>query len=158
MIAKIKEHLKTILIDHGECKAVCFDAVSFKAQKERSLLPIALITTGPGRFDNRRAKTIKYRDDEGLWSTEVRGNRKIPLIITVFSKDENQSYKVLDDFIPYVPRDWEGVHFTIEREEHTDKMTSVKDGFISVVELMCDWEAQQKARSVPVFAGVDLEA
>lgn len=114
------------------------------------------ILTADGNFDERNAKTIKYStSDKKMYTMELRGNRKIPFEIRVYGKTEEDTDKILETILSYIPRSWnigqrKGT-IDILTEHNNDYASNYKDGAMQSVFILFTMEIGKMPIEIPTL-------
>jgi hypothetical protein len=160
VIREVKDILENVVIGLYPEMTVARSAKEESQAVMGRRFPLVALITNPGRFDDRKAKTLRYGDGNGaLFQRQIRGARQIPILLRVWAEGEDAADEIFSRIIPAIPRvfaydDFEGL-VTIEGEEHSDHAGNTNRLFVSVAEVAFAVDVATEPEAVPVINVVD---
>jgi hypothetical protein len=160
MIKECKDILQEVIEEHFPNVLVVRSCKEEKQHIMARKFPLIALITNPGSFDNA-GKLVRYKEGEGLEQRQVRGTRKVPVLIRVWGEGEEAVDAVFSRVLPFIPRrftfdGFEGV-INILREEHSDHAGNLSLLYLSVAEVEFGVDIAGEAIRVPVITGIETE-
>lgn len=118
------------------------------------------LLTADGKFNEKNAKTVRYKDTDYQYSILVRGSRNIPIEVRVYGKDEAETDRILEIILSYMPRYWmigkrEG-EIEILSEHDADYSSNYKDGSMQSAFILFIMDIGKEPAKVPVIKDINL--
>jgi len=147
MITEVKDLLTAVLQAHPApglaLKIIVRNAADEKLAVTNRSHPFAGLITYPGSFDDTESGIKGIKRETGIAKIYQRGIAKLPVIIHVFAKDEEDADAIVSAFLPYIPHRWtyNGIAAKVEivRTEASDFASKLSGQYIAavVVEFSC---------------------
>jgi len=138
-----------------------------KAAETREIMarvfPLVSLITNPGKFDDRKARLLRYADEEAgsIVERNVRGTRALPVLLRVWAETEDAADALFSAILPALPRKWVCGDFegtvNIGVEEHSDYADNVSKLYCSVAEITFTVEVATEAVAVATIQVVESE-
>jgi len=147
MIVEIKDLLEQVLTDHPAqglaLNVVVRDATGEKKAVNERKHPFASLITYPGTFDDTESGIRGLKKDGEVHKIYLRGLAKMPVIVRIWAKNEEDADAIVSVFVPHIPHRWiyGGVAAKVEivRTEASDFASQMSGQYIAavVVEFSC---------------------
>jgi hypothetical protein len=148
MIVEAKDLLQGVLENHPATSLV-LNAIVRNAAEEKMAVsgrkhPFAALITYPGTFDGTESGIRAFKSDAGAVEKKfVRGEARLPVIVRVWAKTEDDADAIVSAFLPFIPHRWtyKGITGKVEivRTEASDFASKLSEQYIAavVVEFSC---------------------
>jgi hypothetical protein len=147
MIVEIKNLLERVLTEHSapglELNVVVRDAVGEKKAVNERQHPFASLITYPGTFDDTESGIRGIKKNGEVRKIYLRGFAKIPIIVRIWAKNEEDADSIVSAFVPYIPHRWiyndVAAKVEIVRTEASDFASQMSGQYVAavVVEFSC---------------------
>jgi hypothetical protein len=160
MIKECKDVLQHIIQEHFDDIPVVRSAREEKQAIMTRKFPLISLITNPGSFDNV-GKLVRYKEGEGIGQRQVRGTRKVPIVVRVWGEGEEAVDDLFSRMLPLIPRrftldGFEGM-VTLLTEEHSDHAGNLSLLYLSVIEVEFAVDIAPAPVAVPVITGIEME-
>lgn len=147
MIVEAKNLLQGILEGHPSTGLALSVIVRNAADEKMAISgrkhPFASLITYPGTFDGTGSGIKAFRAGAVIVKKLVRGIAKLPVIIRIWAKTEDDADAIVSAFLPFIPHRWtyKGIEGTVEivRTEASDFASKLSGQYVAavVVEFSC---------------------
>lgn len=133
------------------------DETNLKSARQNAFVSLL---TADGKFNEKNAKTVRYKEVEDHYSILVRGSRNIPIEVRVFGKNESETDRILETILSYMPRYWKigqrSGEIEILSEHDADYSSNYKDGSMQSAFILFIMDIGKKPAKITTIKDIKL--